>query len=728
MKKLLLTIFALGLATLINAQAPSYLWSKSGNYTINKTKTDNLGNIISIGLFNGVVDFDPSSTSSFTLNSSSGALFITKLDPNGTFISAANFGSTFSQPTENNVTDVCFTSSNNYVLTGNFIGDADFDPSPVASNTLACGVNNTNVFVLNLYDDLEHQSSFAIGGSGVSNHDYSNSIACDTNDDIVITGRTTNFSPGFIDFDPSSNTAVVASFGGIFVAKYSNSGIYKWAQIYSGSGTLSKTGKAVFCNSTNNDILVIGDCSGNPDFDFSANTFTVPSSNFVSVFYLKLSSTGTFIDARTISGNSNVELSNASATANFSDIATVINSAGNTVDADPSATNTSTINVPNLPSGGLFVQKLNSTLNLNWAKTIPGSGNASCLATSGSIYIFSKDIVRRYLHNGITLWDYDLSTQNGIFGKSILNTASNTILLSGILEYDLINYNPMALSPIATEQGTSVAKTFYTKWQENGNNGFYMGAVVEPTVCANELVTIQQPITTGTGTLSLHGPGGWTAPSNMNFGVPFSLAGITTYSNSNAYANFYAEYTDGVNTIRKYFFVVIKTTAGMGTVATPTIGSNNTTLVLPYSYQGEFSWISCPNFTLATNQPNVNSNNVFTPLQNGSYAAVHIAQQTGCKDTSACVLFNLATSIVENEKFSELIIYPNPAQDMLHIEIANLKANSTIAITDVLGKIVLTKTFINNSQNIDISSLQSGVYFVKVENRIGSVSKKFIKQ
>lgn len=703
------------------AQPPSYQWHNSANYLSTVTKVDNQGNIITAGLFTGIVDFDPSATGTFTLNSANGGLFITKLDASGNFVDARNFGSSSIYKEENNVTDICFTTSNNYVFTGYFIGNADFDPSPVGTNTLACGSNNTNAFVLYLYDDLDHQASFAIGGSGAGNDDYSNSIACNTNNEVIITGSTKNFSPGFIDFDPSASTATVANFGGIFVAKYSNSGIYQWAQIYAGTGTLLQEGKAVFSNSINNDILVMGSCSGNPDFDFSASTYTVPSSNAVSVFYLKLNVNGGFISANTISGNSNVELSHASASNDFSNIMTIVRSWGNNCDIDPSATNTNTISLPILVQGALYTQKLNSSLNLVWANVISGQGNATCLATANRNYTFSGRVVQRYNNVGGILWSYSLSNNNGIFGKGLFTTNTTNLFLTGVLEYDPINYNPMATTPVATEQGTSIAKTFLTKWEETGNNGFYLGAVTQPTVCANELVIINAPQTAGNGTLTLTGPGGWPTPTNFGIGTPFSLAGLNTYPNTNAYPPFTITYTDGISTLTSNFFIVIKPTAGMGPVATPTLGNSNNTIEVPYSNQGSFSWVSCPSYSLAANQPNVNSNNVFTPLQNGSYAAIHTVANTGCKDTSACVSFNLTTSINE---FSEnpFTIYPNPTSNILRVSSQN--SIGLVSIVDVLSKTVYKKQNDEKDLIIDISFLKNGIYFITVNG----VTKKIIKE
>lgn len=64
-------------------------------------------------------------------------------------------------------------------------------------------------------------------------------------------------------------------------------------------------------------------------------------------------------------------------------------------------------------------------------------------------------------------------------------------------------------------------------------------------------------------------------------------------------------------------------------------------------------------------------------------------------------------------------VYPNPVQDLLNIRTST--PIDTIAVYDVLGKLVLATTPDSISSTIDMSSLNSGVYLLKVT--IGGVSK-----
>lgn len=68
-------------------------------------------------------------------------------------------------------------------------------------------------------------------------------------------------------------------------------------------------------------------------------------------------------------------------------------------------------------------------------------------------------------------------------------------------------------------------------------------------------------------------------------------------------------------------------------------------------------------------------------------------------------------------------LYPNPAQDLINI--TNAK-DANIQIFDVLGKAVLSKVAISNNEGIQVSNLQSGVYFIKIAKEGKMTTKKFI--
>lgn len=85
--------------------------------------------------------------------------------------------------------------------------------------------------------------------------------------------------------------------------------------------------------------------------------------------------------------------------------------------------------------------------------------------------------------------------------------------------------------------------------------------------------------------------------------------------------------------------------------------------------------------------------------------------------TSATITKNITvqvcTSIEENEK--KLIkIYPNPANELLTIDVNLLPGGKTIEIIDLQGKLMISKTSEEQLIHIELSSLAIGNYFVNV--------------
>jgi hypothetical protein len=90
-------------------------------------------------------------------------------------------------------------------------------------------------------------------------------------------------------------------------------------------------------------------------------------------------------------------------------------------------------------------------------------------------------------------------------------------------------------------------------------------------------------------------------------------------------------------------------------------------------------------------------------------------------DASACTPSSLQ-SILE----SKFIVYPNPSSNQLNLHV-DATTILSYQISDYLGRIVEAKD-VNNKKlvKINISTLKSGIYSVKVETQIGSIQKSFV--
>ncbi|MGS2726978.1 T9SS type A sorting domain-containing protein [Psychroserpens sp. BH13MA-6] len=73
-------------------------------------------------------------------------------------------------------------------------------------------------------------------------------------------------------------------------------------------------------------------------------------------------------------------------------------------------------------------------------------------------------------------------------------------------------------------------------------------------------------------------------------------------------------------------------------------------------------------------------------------------------------------------------ISPNPASSKLNIKLPQSSMDATVAVYDVLGKRVYSKSLNTMVSSIDVSKWNSGVYLVRISSNNGTISKRFVKQ
>jgi len=79
----------------------------------------------------------------------------------------------------------------------------------------------------------------------------------------------------------------------------------------------------------------------------------------------------------------------------------------------------------------------------------------------------------------------------------------------------------------------------------------------------------------------------------------------------------------------------------------------------------------------------------------------------------------------------QLTLYPNPARDVLFVRVSNSSATiNAITVYDLTGRSLFTREGINKQGlcNLNVSSLQSGTYIIKVHSSEGNRMGKMVKQ
>lgn len=181
----------------------------TGQVVVEEITTDAAGNIYTTGYLSGAGDFDPGAFN-YTLNSAGvNDVFVSKLDPTGSFLWAKLMGGAGN--------DLCFglalDQDNNVYTSGVFSGSVDFDPGTGSYILSSPGVSD--IFISKLDPSGSFQCAGAIGGSG------SNGAQCvwiDDGGDLLITGSYN----GVADFDPNTNTYTLSATGTdeVFIGKY----------------------------------------------------------------------------------------------------------------------------------------------------------------------------------------------------------------------------------------------------------------------------------------------------------------------------------------------------------------------------------------------------------------------------------------------------------------------------------------------------------------------------
>jgi len=81
-----------------------------------------------------------------------------------------------------------------------------------------------------------------------------------------------------------------------------------------------------------------------------------------------------------------------------------------------------------------------------------------------------------------------------------------------------------------------------------------------------------------------------------------------------------------------------------------------------------------------------------------------------------------------NDLKTQVSIYPNPVNDQLNIDIYSMeKLPEKISVTDVSGRLVYQTTQLSSHQQIDVTTLENGMYFVTISSMNYKAVFKFIK-
>jgi len=354
------------------------LWAKSMGGSLNdkglSITTDAYGNVYTTGYFQGIVDFDPSSSYTTNLTSAGGYdIFIQKLDASGNLVWAKAMGGS----SQDEGTSITTDASGNVYTTGYFRETADFDPSITeTANLISVGLED--IFIQKLDASGNFVWARAMGGI----HDNRGfSITTDASGNVYTTGtfrETADFNPSTTD---TFNLTPVGSYD-IFIQKLDASGNFLWAKAMGGSSY--DYGYSITTDVSGN-VYTTGVFIETVDFDPSAGTTNLISAGSHDIFIQKLNASGNFVWAKAMGGSSSDEGYSITTDASGNVYTTGI--FYGIADFDPSS---GTTNLTSAGANDIFIQKLDASGNLVWAKAIGGSsydyGSSITTDAYGNVY------------------------------------------------------------------------------------------------------------------------------------------------------------------------------------------------------------------------------------------------------------------------------------------------------------------------------------------------------
>jgi len=526
---------------------------------------------------------------------------------------------------------------------------------------------------------------WAKSASGTS-LDYASSVATDAIGNVYVTGK---FSGITITF--GTTTLTNSGEYDIFLVKYDANGNVLWAT--SAGSTLSEGACSVATDASGN-AYVAGYFDG-PAITFGTTTLLNSCSDHSEIFLVKYDANGDVLWAKSASGTG-------------CDVAYSV-----ATDASGNACVTGCFDSPNITFGtttllnssfsffNIFLVKYDANGNVQWATSAGGINDevSSSLALDaiGNAYVtgtfcspavtfdtttltntysgYSDIFLVKYDANGNVQWAKSASGTVRDIAYSVATDASGNAYMTGDFNSPAITFDTTTL----LNAFSGFSDIFLVKYDANGNVLWAKSA-------------------TGTGV-----------------GNAFSVA---TDASGNAYV---AGYFDGP-----------AITFGTTTL-TNSISDYSDIFLVKYDTTGNVLWAKS-----ATGIGGDYANSVATDASGNAYVTGYFDSPTFTFGTTTITnsgIFDIFLAKVTNSvKINELnnqeyfSVFPNPAKDKIVIEIPDVTEECNLTIVNIEGHRLLQQIITEPTTTIDVGTLPSGVYLVKVAGEKRVQVGKFVKQ
>lgn len=735
------------------SQSPAFEWVTEveipvtgfSNSSCEALELDAQNNIVTIGSFSGVADFNagPGTTS---LNSNTLiAGYVQKQNADGNFLWAIKIGSTSqSAPAK----ALALDDEGNIYVTGYFFNTVDFDPGAGVSNLTSVG--STDTYILKLSADGNFIWVKQLGGAGTQ---VSESIEVDLNGNISVVGlfgETADFNPGAEVFNMTAT-----SFSDVFITKLDANGDFLWAkQVGNDDLDLGIEGIVDHTIDIDGNILVTASYYFTIDVDPGPEVLNFTAIGSLNAFLIKLDFDGDLVWAKNIGlTSSGGQLTGHTLAVDDDNNILIAGQFFGSADMDPGPALFQYFS----DGDDGFVLKLDSQGNFIWVRSMTGLGDSLALdittSSNGDCYVtgyfegtvdfnsgpntatiiaagsgMSVDVfVLKLFSDGDYGWAFKIGTVYDDFGNAIAVDENGSVYT-----YGKYYNNPTAFSYPEIDFDPGVG-TYYLTSNSDNPRGFFVQKVSQCTPSVyNDVQVACDSFTWSNGVT-------YTAPNNSATQTLVSATGCDSIVNLFLTLNVSSFFTEnqsacdaftwplnGVTYTSSGTYTFEETNAG----GCPQITTLNLTIndidasttlsgvTLTANATGaDYQWINCNNNTPVPNQ----TSQTFTPTASGNYAV--IVSENGCDETSDCV--SVIVSGVDEIVNSTIDIYPNPSSDA--VTITSSSNIEKIELMNTLGQVVQVFESLHINKYSFQLPTESGTYFVKIYTEKGTVNRRVVR-
>jgi len=273
--------------------------------------TDADGNVYFAGVFEGSVDFDPTAGTDVH-TAPSGAVFVTKLNADGSYGHTYTFGSIYTISA-----NIALDADDNLYVFGDFRGTVDFDPT-IGVDMHASEGGGQDIFLTKVNEDGTYGYTYTIGERSQelgAQSEEAGGIAITDSGDVYITG----IFRYVVDFDPTAGedlhtSSRFGSFGSffpdVFLTKINADGSYGYTHTFGGYDRDQGYGIAL---DSDENIYITGYFEDTADFDPTAGEDFHTSNGGRDIFITKIYANGSYAYTQSLGGSgydtaSNIEI------------------------------------------------------------------------------------------------------------------------------------------------------------------------------------------------------------------------------------------------------------------------------------------------------------------------------------------------------------------------------------------------------------------------------------